>query len=249
MAQTTIRDNVAIGEPDLLIAASPNGSQNYSVMSLGAFATSGDGRGFRFAYDGGTALVPGALYQAPIQVTGDENLTSTGNIIGDTLVVLGASLTIASDALAGGSLVVRKGTGQGNTYQILSNLACTSAACNITLADAIRVATDSSSVIDVYPANPYKGVVINPTTATSAPVGAAIIATAGTQYAWLQVEGVIGLQNDGASTINPGQAVAASVTTAGTVTKFLAGTTPYIVGVAMTTISGTNWGLVKLSLG
>ena len=254
MANTTLRDNIAVGEPDVLVtapAADPNsvtpGANTSVSTNLGAFGTSGDGRGFRFAYDGGTALVPGVLYQMNPQTTSFENQTSTGNATGDITVTLGSSLTATAGQFAGGFLVVRSGAGAGNTYSIQNNLASSASALTITLADPFRVATTSASVIDIYP-NPYNGIVKMPTTATAAPVGAAIVATSGSQYAWVQTEGVIALQNDGVSTINPGELVAASVTTDGNVTAFLAGTTPAIVGTAVTTISGTNWGLVKLNL-
>lgn len=255
MARTTIRDNVAIGQPDIPYvapSADPNTSTpnaNTSVPTpLGAFCTAGDGRGYRFAYDGGTALVAGTLYQMNPQTTSFENQTSTGNNVGDTTVTLGSSLTATANQFAGGFLVVRKGAGQGQFYAIQSNLASSSAALTLVLDDPFVVATNSSSVIDIYP-NPYNGVVPFPTTATSAPAGVAVTATAGTQYAWIQTLGVVAVQNDNAATISPGQGVAASVTTAGQVTKFTtSGSTPTYIGIAVTTISGTNWGLIQLQL-
>ncbi len=254
MANTTIRDNVAVGEPDILLVApssDPNGATpnaNTSVsMNVGAFATSGDGRGFRFAYDGGTALVPGKLYQAAAEDdTNLHDLTCATVAVNDTTVsVTSTNSTIAADFLAGGLLTFTGALG-GQTYAISGNTAAASSAFTITLADPIRVALTTPSA-DVC-LNPYQNIIVNPISATSAPVGAAIVATAGTQYAWVQTQGVIALPNDGASTISPGTMVAASVTTAGAITHFLNGTTPCIVGVAMETIEGTQWGLVKLNL-
>lgn len=236
---TTIRDNVAIGEPDILIASS------VASNNLGAKCTSGDGRSFRFSYDGGTALVPGMLYQAVAQDdTNLHDLTCASVSVGDTVVsVTSTASTIAANALAGGFLTFTNG---GQTYAIAGNTSASSSAFSITLSDPIRVAI-SSPLADVA-LNSCNNIVINPTTATSAPVGAAIISTSGSQYAWLQTEGIIALKNDGVSTINAGSMVAASITTAGNITKFLAGTTPCIVGVAMETIESTEYGLVKISL-
>ncbi len=251
MASTNIRDNVAVGEPDILTAITPttNGTaqQQYSVSNVGAYATTGDGRGFRFAYDGGTALSAGYLYQAAAEdATNLHGLTCATVAVGDTSVsVTSTASTIAANALAGGLLTFTGASG-GQTYSISGNTAAASSAFTITLSDPIRTALTTPSADCAY--NPYWNIVKNPTTATSAPIGAAIIATSGTQYAWVQTQGVIALPNDNQSTISPGTIVAASVNTAGAITHFLNGTTPCIVGIAMETISGTKWGLVKLQL-
>ena len=254
MAATTIRDNTAIGEPDILSvapAADPNSATpnaNTSVaVNLGAYATTGDGRVFRFAYDGGTALVPGTLYQTV--ATDDVNahdLTCASVAVGDTNVsVTSTASTLAANALAGGFLTFT-GAGGGQTYAISGNTAAAASAFTITLFDPIRTALTTPAADCVF--NPYNGVVKQPTTATSAVAGAAIIATAGTQYAWLQTRGPIALQNDNASTIAVGAPVSASTTTAGAVTAYLDGTSPALIGYALEAIEGTQWGLVQLTI-
>ncbi len=257
MASTTIRDNVAIGEPDLTIAVSPNSNgsnqDQYSVSNVGAYATSGDGRTFRFAYDGGTALVPGYLYQAAAQ--DDTNLhdyTLAVNSVGDTLVsVTSTAATLAANALAGGQLVITDATtGAGISYGIAGNTAAAASAFTITLADPIRVATTGTVHADAV-LNPFWSIIEAPTALTAAPVGVAVVATAGTQYAWIQTSGVVAVKNDGIGTINPGDYVAPSQTTAGTVAALpFSGTTALLcaVGIAMETIEATQWGFIKLML-
>ncbi len=251
MANTTIRDNVAVGEPDILVAVSPNSNgsntNTYSVSNLGAYCTTGDGRGFRFAYDAGTALVPGYLYQMVAEdTTNIEGLTCATVAVGDTSVsITSTASTLAANALAGGFLTFTGALG-GQTYAIKGNTAAAASAFTITLEDPIRVALTTPTADCTF--SPYNGIVKQPVTATSAPAGAAIIATAGTQYAWIQTHGPIALKNDGVATIAPGSNVYASITTAGCITKVLAGTTICLVGVAMETITGTKWGLVQLML-
>ncbi len=247
MASTSLRDNVATGYPDLTTTSNVAAGLPTYQSSVGAVGTSGDNRKFVWSYDGGTALVAGHLYQAPAQNdTSLHDLTCASVAVGDrTVSVTSTASTVTLDELNGGYLTFT-GAGGGQTYAIAGNSAATGAAFTITLADPIRVAL-TTPLADTM-VSPYYGVVANPTTATAAPVGAAVVATAGTQYAWLQTTGVIALQNDGASTIAPGDLVAASVTTAGEVTAFLAGTTPAIVGIAMETIEGTQFGFVKLTL-
>ncbi len=254
MSATTSRDNNAVVNPDLLQVApsadpntsTPNANTSVSV-TVGSYATPGDGRVFRFAYDGGTALVPGELLQAPAQDdTNLHDLTCGTVAVGDTVVsITSTASTLASNALAGGFLTFTGALG-GQTYAVATNTAAATSAFTITLADPIRVALTTPSA-DVT-LNPYNGVIKAPTTLTSAVVGGAIVATAGTQYAWIQTRGPIALQNDNQSTIAVGAPVANSVTTAGAVTAYLAGTTPAIVGYALETIEGTQFGLVQLTL-
>ncbi len=251
MSSTTIRDNVAIGEPNLTGAVSPNSNgssmNTYSVSNVGAFATSGDGRSFRFAYDGGTALVAGALLQGT--ATDDTNLhdlTCASVAVNDTTVsITSTASTIAANALAGGYLTFT-GSGGGQTYAIAGNTAAASSAFTITLADPIRVALTTPAADTIY--SQFYGVVAMPTTATSTPIGAALVATAGTQFAWIQTEGPIALQNDNTSTIAVGAPVTFSASTAGYITAASNHTTQAIVGFALEAIEGTQFGLVQLML-
>lgn len=212
---------------------------------LGQITYTDDGRGFRYCLVGATALVPGKLYQAPAEITNHQNLTPAAAAIGATslTVTLGATAATANQ-YAGGYAVVTVTPGQGYTYRIASNPAAdASASIVLSLADPILVALTTSSRIDLFP-SPFSGVVVNPTTATSAPVGAAVFAAPAASYAWLQVTGPCALLADG--TVTVGTCVVASNATAGAV-EALTGVQAS-VGLALTGIATTEYGLVDLNL-
>jgi hypothetical protein len=216
---------------------------NNDAAKLGALATTGDGRYFRYSTAGAVALVPGTLQQASAEVTGSQNLGVAAAAIGATSVTTTSNVTCAANDFAGGYLIVTVTPGQGYQYQIVSHAAASSAPVTLNLADPIVVALTTSSKIDLV-ANPYKGVVINPTTATSCPVGVAVAATPISYYGWLQVRGVSAVLADG--TVTVGTELVASNGTAGAV-EALTGVQA-IVGTAVTGIATTEYGAVNLKL-
>jgi len=131
---------------------------------------------------------------------------------------------------------VNAGTGIGQTLRIAShsNAIASAAGVIITFEDAIQVTLDATSKVSLVP-NPYGNVVINPTTATSTPVGvtlypvaAAVAPTtdgttgkqtaAGTQqYAFVVTKGVASVLSD-ATVAGVGLGVMPSTSTAGCVT-------------------------------
>lgn len=251
MAKTSIRGNVATGYPDLLTANSVSAGLPTTAKAVGAKAFTGDGREYIWAYDGGTALVAGKVYQSPAEDdTNLHDLTLASVAVGDTSVsVTSTASTIAANALAGGFLVLTASGGKGDYYSISGNTAAAASAFTIQLSDPIRVAATTPTA-DVS-LNPYNGVILMPATATGAAVGVAAVATSGTQYAWLQTKGVCAVKNDGTATINPGDYVGPSIGTTGTVRALtFAGTTAMLtsIGVALETIEGTEWGFVQLNI-
>lgn len=216
---------------------------NNDSAKLGALATTGDGRYFRYAIAGATALVPGTLQQASAEVTGSQNLAVAAAAIGATSVTTTSNVTCSANDFAGGYLIVTITPGQGYQYQILSHAAASAAPVTLNLADPIVVALTTSSRVDLV-ANPYKGVVINPTTATSCPVGVAVAATPISYYGWLQVRGVGTVLADGAVVV--GTQVVASNATAGAV-EALTGVQA-IVGTAVTGVATTDYGAINLEL-
>ena len=184
---------------------------------LGAMATSGDGRKFRYALVGGTALVAGTLQQSSAEDTTNQNpsggLGVSAAAIGATEITLTDSLTLAVNLLAGGYVSVAVTPGEGYIYKIKGNTVVAGATgCVVTLEDPIQVALTTSSKV-VLKANPYSGVVQNPTTATSAPVGVAVYPVTAAYYGWLQTRGPASLLNDGGT--NVGLGLAPSAGTAG----------------------------------
>lgn len=211
--------------------------------TLGARATTGDGRVFRYALAGGTALVPGTLLQSAAEVTNHQGLTPSAAAIGATsvTVTLGATAATANQ-YSEGFLMVTITPGQGYQYKIKSHPAAGSGATLVlTLEDPIVVALTTSSRVDLV-ANPYSSVIINPTTATSAPIGVAVTAVTAAQYGWIQTGGVACILNDGGSTV--GTNVSASNATAGAVEAAV--TAQAAIGVAQTGIATTDYGAIRL---
>ena len=177
--------------------------------SLGQKAVTGDGRVFRYVLAGATALVPGKVQQAPAESTGAQDETITNVAVGDTTVTTTTTTTVTANQMAGGFLVITAGTlGIGQSYKIKSHPAASGAVVTYTLEDPIRVATTGTARVDVYP-NPYSGVIVCPTTLTSAPVGVAVHPVAAAQYGWIQVGGPCPILADGANAV--GAAVVASI--------------------------------------
>lgn len=224
---------------DLYASSSTQGTD------LGAFATTGDGREFRYVKAGASALVPGTLVQAPAQTTANQDLGVVAASIGAKTLTVASSTTVTANALTGGFVATTTGTGYGYAYKIAGNLASAASSLVITLEDPIVVALDTTTKVDLVP-SPYNGVVVNPTTASSAPLGAAITAIPASNYGWIQTKGVVPLTASGALTVGLG--VAPSTATAGNViasTTFTA-SVPGQIGFAVTGVAANETGLVDL---
>lgn len=234
-----------LGADLVITAADLTSNTALQQHNLGERATTGDGRYFRYAKAGGVTLVPGTLQQAPVEVTNHQGLTPAAAAIGATsvTVTLGATAATANQ-YSGGWLMVTITPGQGYQYKILSHPAAdASASLILTLSDPIVVALTTSSRVDLV-LNPYSGVIINPTTATSAPVGVAVTAITNAQYGWIQVAGVACILSDGGSTV--GTNVSASNATAGAVEAAV--TAQAAIGVAVTGVATTDYGAFKLNI-
>ena len=171
-------------------------SSSTQTTDLGAIASTGDGRYFRYCLVGGTTLVPGKVQQGPAQDA--TNLSPAGGLavaaaaIGATQITLTGSLTLAANLLAGAFMSVCVTPGQGYTYKVKGNTVVAGAAnCVVTLEDPIQVALTTASKV-VFVLNPYNGVVVAPGTLTAAPVGVAVYPVVNAQYGWIQSHGVCG---------------------------------------------------------
>jgi hypothetical protein len=215
-------------------------------INLGSKFVDQSGNTYAFAQAGATALVAGTLLQAPAEDTAHQNIAPTATFaIGATSVslTLGASAATANQ-YAGGWLVTTETPGEGYKYLISGHAAVdASGVITLTLVDPLQVALTTSSHADLV-ANPFKGVIINPSTATSCPVGVAtdIIAISG--YGWIQTGGIAAVLADG--TVTVGTSVVASNATAGAVEA--ATGVQALVGTAVTGIATTEFGAIKLDL-
>lgn len=213
------------------------------MTSVGTLIHTDDGRSFRYVLAGATALVPGKLYQASAQVTGDQNLAVAAAAIGATTVTTTSTVTVTANQYAGGWVMVTVTPGQGYQYKIKSHPAATAAAVTLTLEDPIQVALTTSSRIDLCQ-NVYSNVIVNPATASSNPVGVAVYPVTAAYYGWIQTHGPTNVLADGA--ITTGTQLCASNGVAGAVEP-LAGVQT-AVGYAINGIADTEYGAVYLTI-
>jgi hypothetical protein len=230
-APVTVFQNVA--------AASAGNAQQGSTV-LGAMITGEDGREFRWCYAGSTTLVAGNLQQSPAQIANHINLVVVqAQAIGDTqiTVTLGGTAATANQ-YAGGYAQVYTSTGAGLQYSISSHPAQATTTGNLTLnlSDPILVAITTSSTVSLV-LNPYNGVIVNPISATGAPVGVAHWALPTATYGWIQTHGVANVLNDAGTTVGLG--LAPSAGTAGAVKTMAA--TLCQVGYALQTGTSTDY--------
>lgn len=216
-------------------------------QDLGALAQTSDGRRFRYVKAGGTTLVVGKLQQAIAEDTGEQGLTPTATAIGATSLTTSSTVTVTANQYQGGFVVVTVTPGEGYMYKIGSHPAATSAAVTLQLEDPIQVALTTSSRIDLVQ-SPYSGVVVNPTTATSNPLGIAVFPITNAQYGWIQVSGPATVLADGALVV--GGEVVASNATAGAAEAAVGGSTEAqaAIGIALTGVATTEYGTIFLNL-
>lgn len=188
---STLKANLLVTPQEIFTSSTVQGTD------LGALATSGDGRYFRYFYNGGVAAVPGKIYQGPAQDA--TNYSPSGGLAvaaaasGTFQVTLTGSLTIALNALQGAFMQVVTGTGGvlGMNYKVASNTAVSAATgCVVTLEDPIVGTAFTTSTKVTFTPNPYNGCVVAPATLTAAPTGVPVAATPINNYGWMQTHGV-----------------------------------------------------------
>jgi hypothetical protein len=214
-----------------------------------------DGRELVLVANGVGALAAGTLVQqaAPIAAFSVTALaitvpTATPATAGSFQILVTNGTTVLNvNQYAQGYIIVSAGTGIGQMFKISSHQpAISGATFLVTLEDAIQVTLDATSKVNLHynqygglggsgtTGSPTGGVIINPTTQTSAPVGmtltaiAASVATtytsaglvnvAGTvQYGLIACHGFAAGTNDAAGTLTAGAAVMPSTSVAGAV--------------------------------
>lgn len=212
---------------------------------LGTLGVTPDGRKFRYArVDASTALVAGNLLQAKAENTSDQGLAVAAAAIGATRIVTTSTVTVDANEYADGYVVVTVAPGLGQTYRIKSHAAASAAVLTLDLYDPLVVAFTTGTRIDLV-ANPYNRVIQNPTTATAAPVGVAIVAAAVDTYTWIQTGGIASVLSEGATAV--GANVIASTGVAGAVIDDTTNARPSI-GHAMAGIASGEHGAIYLIL-
>lgn len=216
------------------------------MHKLGELVFANDGRAYRYAKAGGTALVVGDLQQSQAQDTDTQDLTAVAASAGDLSIAASTTVTVTANEYAEGFAVITVTPGLGQTLKIKGHIAYTSAAPTFNLDEPLTTALTTSSRIDAL-ANPYNAVVVAPTTFSAPAVGVAVHAIAANEFGWIQVKGIASCLADGALVI--GEPVIRSNGTAGAVEPV---TTTFTVqgnvGWAQTAVSTTENGAVLLNL-
>lgn len=222
-------------------------NEQYPSTDVGNRIVTDDGCEYRYVQAGAANLVVGNLLQNAAEITNHQNLTPTAAVAigGKQITVTLGATAVTNNYYSGGFMIVTTSTGAGYKYRISSHPAAdASATLVLQLEDPILVATSTSSRIDLV-ANPYQGVIQNPTSATGTPLGVAVAPITALYYGFIQTRGVAAVLADGAVTV--GTAVVASNATAGAVEALTGVQAP--VGVAVTGIATTEIGAVRLTIG
>lgn len=218
-------------------------SANDRGRALGTIATTGDGRVYRWALNGGSALAGSVLVASPVQhgasaLTGGLELTSA--VAAGALkfkiaaaAASGLSTAISRDQYKDGFMTVDTNAGGlSGPYKIKANDAGSSvlaAEFELYPNDAIVAAMTTVTNIGIR-VNPYSSVVVAPASAVSTTLGVTPGPVAANYYFWVQTGGWAQVQADAAvaanSTFTLGAtagAIAAQASGAGDVTEPILG--------------------------
>lgn len=218
-----ITQKSAVGPLALVANGTFQTSTDASLETLvGTRFDTSDGRELILVQAGAAAIVPGKLYQDAVVTANHQNLAVTavqaysanGNVPAKVTVTLGATAATANE-YAGGFLIVNDNNGEGQTLRIASHPAADSAgSLAITLEDGPTTAITTSSEVSLIRAH-GNGVIIAPTTITSALAGVSLYDIAASAYGFLVTKGITACLGDG--TLTMGGAVSASNAVAGAV--------------------------------
>lgn len=220
----------------------------YARAKLGEKIVTADGRVYRYAKAGGTALAAGKLTVAAEVVPNHVNMAvAAAATVGATqvTVTLGATAATANQ-YAEGFLIINDADGEGIAYKVASHPAASSgASLVVTLEDPIKVALTTSSEASLFK-NKYDGLVISATDQADAPVGVSNIAVTANYYFWVQTGGIAAVLAD--ETIAVGSAVVCGSSTAGAVETADTDDVIQQVGVAIQAGVDTEYRAVELTL-
>ena len=185
-------------------------TQKYMPGTLLKYA---DGRKFRYARAGGTALAKAYMTQAEgnesrlVEELQSTSGTSTAEGDQEIIVDITTGITLVEDELAGGWMVVNKATGIGDIYKVIANkVSTTDTLMRVLLDSPLRTALDATSEL-TFVKNAWWDVVVIPTTAAERPTGVPLIAVTANYWCWLQTGGPTPLYVDTGDTLVIGEPV------------------------------------------
>lgn len=160
---------------------------------VGTKRTLQDGRVFRYAKAGATALAPGQLhfmtqaeaeynrYVCPVAAAGDMQMT---------LTIGAASPAILANELENGIFIISEDTGIGEVYPIASNSAVLASGTSmiIALREKLRTALTASAYFRIVP-NPWWKSIVS-ATEENVPAGTSLVTVTALYYYWAQTKGI-----------------------------------------------------------
>jgi hypothetical protein len=207
---------------------------------VGQVAWDVNGKMFRYALNGASALVKGQMCQSPASLgsTYQNMVVAVAGKVGDTnLQITNGTSTITSQQFEGGSIsIYSAGTDLiGDEYTItgVTGTLTTGGALKVFLDRPLRYAVTTSATVNMMP-SPFSGVIVCPTTLTGIPVGMAVYEIPANQYGWIQTHGVAPYTADGSAVV-PGAMLGAAQSVAGSLTLATAGAGYAVVGKALST--------------
>ena len=235
-------------------------------LPLGQIMMLPDGRIFRHARAGGTALEAGVVVSATAGLAGDGNVAASGliasatttlNKAGDTDVYVATSLTAFTlDQFADGYMNVQGPAASsyiGSVYRVKGNAAAASVQAGgdlkITLekGDGLQEDFKAGTTFVSLRKSPYTNNIVAASIKTI--VGTTPIAVSANFYYWCQNKGVASVQTS-ATTVTDGAPVAISKAEAGSVTLFVAvsGATQHLIGQALETVTAADAALIDINI-
>lgn len=208
---------------------------------VGTRAVTPDGRTFRYAKAGATALVIANLQvQADLTAHHEDIAFAAAGSIGDDSisVTLGATAVTANE-YDGGYVTVIDDTGEGYNYEIVSHgVSSGSEAITVYIKPGLKAATTTSTTVTLV-RNPYSAVVIaTGGSQADLPAGVTVRAVTAKYFCWLQTGGIASVLSSGTNVPTAGQPITIGEADNGSVSERDAIAEP-LVGIALTGVNAT----------
>jgi len=226
-------------------------TQNYHCGTKLVYS---DGRVFRYAKNGGTALTRAHMNTAEAAVANcvaeTQSVSGTSADVGDleiTIDVTNAS-GITDNLYQDGTLFVESSTGIGDIYKVLACKLLTTTTARILLETPIRTAWAAGTVISLVK-NKWYEVDVMPTTAERSPAGINLIDVTANYFCWLQTGGYAPCIVDTSETLVKGDNVGypATLDVAGCC-GIMAADTDVVWGVVSVAVAAAGAALIDLRL-
>ncbi len=219
---SSLKPDIMVNPSDLFIQTSNvAGTVPYTtqIPELGVRAVTGDGREYRYAQAGASALIVGQAIQSAAPQANYIDVTAVAMAVGATTTTLTVSTgtAVVANQFSGGYYMTygTVANGGGQILRISSNTAVSASGTSITLVleDAPSIAITTSATVNII-APTYGGVIQAPSTVTGTPAGIALAVSNITSttlngltalyFGWLQVKGVANVLIAGTPAIGTG---------------------------------------------